>query len=448
MILKAKWILPITSPAIAEGAIKIKNGIICDIGYHKDIIKKHNYETILNFDNCLLMPGIINAHSHIAYTAFENSLNRLPFIEWIKTLTYIKHTILTDNDYQVSSLMGILKFLKNGITTIADTCDSIIPFLTAKKIGIRIIFFVELFGWQKRIAKENISTTLNIINSIKRECNNLQTIGISPHSPYTVSPFLLNHLAKKLKENKLPICMHVAESKSEHKFFTKKQGDLALLMKGKKRYLPHTYSSTLSYLATTDFLQLTPILIHGSYILNNDLQILKKNNLSIIFCPSSNSYFKNRPAPLHLFSKNNINWGIGTDSTASNHCIDMFEEIKLIKKITKFNFITPKMLIQKITTGNATILNLNNKIGSLENGKDADIIAIKINKKINDEEDLYSILTNEINSSNVVFTMIKGRILYHNNCFKIKILNNFNNDYISLRNKIKKECEIFTHLKS
>lgn len=445
MILKAKWILPITSPAIADAAIRINNGIICDIGYQKDIIKKFSNEPILNFDNGIIMPGIINAHSHIAYTAFENSLDGLPFLEWIKTLTYIKHTLLTKNDYNVSSLMGILRLLKNGITTIADTCDSIIPFLTAKKIGIRIIFFLELFGWQKSIAKENLSAALDIINTKKKECNTLQSIGISPHSPYTVSPFLLNYLAEKLKRNKLPLCIHIAESKSEHEFFTKKQGDLAFLMKSKKRYIPHTYSSVLSYLSTTNFLQLTPILIHGSYILNNDLQILKKNNLPVIFCPSSNSYFKNKPTPIHLLTKNNINWGIGTDSTASNHPTDMFEEIKIISKIKKFNLITPKTLIQKITIGNATILNLNNKVGSIENGKDADIIAIKINKKINNEEELYSILTEEINGSNVIFTMIKGKILYQNNRFKIKIPNNFNEDFVLLRNKIKKECKILTH---
>src|SRR4030042_3930294 len=143
MIISAKWLIPLTSPVIHNGAIRIIKGSIDAIGYAKDIKKKYYHDSFIELDNAIVMPGLVNAHSHIAYEAFTGQMDNYAFMEWIQMFTALKYTVLNENDFRFSAYAGALRMIKNAITTVADTCDSATPFSVARQLGMRMIFYYE-----------------------------------------------------------------------------------------------------------------------------------------------------------------------------------------------------------------------------------------------------------------------------------------------------------------
>ena len=203
------------------------------------------------------------------------------------------------------------------------------------------------------------------------------------------------------------------------------------------------FTSILSYLDSTNILKIKPLLVHGIYLNEHDMQLLKKYALPIILCPTSNATFNHGIAPVSDFKANNILWGLGTDSPASNSSMDLLQEMRLALLLLKNKIPAPvsldeKELLEIATLRNAQILNLGNTTGSLEPGKEADIIALTLpfpsSKSYNN---IYSIIVNRCVAANVSFTMIKGKIKYHNGTFvSINLPRNFDQKWHTVRNKI------------
>jgi len=443
MLIKAKWILPIASPAIEDGAIRVSSNLITDLGYFKDLKKKYSTDKIIDLKNSIIMPGFINAHSHIAYTILRGFLDKYDFWQWLKILNYLKYEILNQNDIIFSSLLGCLIAIRNGITTIADTYDSIVPFKVARQVGVRIIFYYEIFGWEEDKINESIHKAKEYLNNFSKP-NESYKIGISPHSIYTVGPALFKHLNEFIPEE-TPLCIHLAESKEEAELIKNRKGKLFETMKKIGRDLTGNFNSFLGYLEQFSLLKYKPLVIHGVYLNKDDLLLLKKYDLAIIHCPSSNLKFGHGIAPIYELKQNNIKWGLGTDSLASNNRMDMIQEMRLTlfmqRGINKdIKAFTEEEILKASTITNAHLLNLDKLIGSIEINKRADLISIKLDN-INNFPcyEPYTAIINNCTSNDVIFTMTNGKIKFYNNKFyNIRIPKNFYNRLKELENKIKK----------
>jgi len=401
--INAGYILPVTSPVIQNGSILINNGRIQFIGRETDC--PHSPQQVLSYPNHLLMPGLVNAHTHLSLSNLKNNIKgAIRFVDWIKEI--ISHSSsMTDLDEKDAVKKGIKSLISSGTTTIGDISGSGVSMELMREMKVRGVVFLEIIGFKKSIKNDQMNWIDRFLRFSKS--NGPVRCGLSPHAPYSVSPQLIQSAYHLAKAKQLPLAMHIAETIDELEFIGKGKGALRRLLEERDKWEPDwkpQKKSPIQYLESLNVLKgITGI--HLNHMNEEDLKIIKKKNMSAVYCPGSNQWFQRKgPYPLMKFLKNKINVAIGTDSLASNDKLNMFEELTLIKK--HFPDISDKILIQMATINGAKALGLENVTGSLETGKKADIIALKINK----DDNIYkSILSS---GGDIAFSMVEGEIIF------------------------------------
>src|SRR5687768_12075135 len=220
MILTAKWVVPVSSAPLYQHAVEVEQGKIVRV---RPIAPTDPAPS----DTCL-MPGLVNVHTHLAYTAFRNSLDHLSFFPWIRQLTSLKSTILTESDVITSTQLGIHECLKGGITTVADMSDLEPSLATLARSPLRGNFYWEIFGVEKDVAERTWTGLDSQFERLKSQYSSdrLQ-IGISPHACYTVRPELYRRVAQWARRKKVPLSFHVSESVEEEEFIAHGKGVIA-----------------------------------------------------------------------------------------------------------------------------------------------------------------------------------------------------------------------------
>ncbi len=411
MILAAEWIFPITSPPLYRHAIEIEHGAIRNIRPLLD-------SDIFLPDTCLL-PGLVNAHTHLAYTAMRNLFDELEFFPWIRKLTETKLQKWTVQDIVASTQLGIQESLNAGITTVADMCDLEPALETLAQSPLRGIFYWEVFG----VEKEQAERTWNSLQESyprfrkKYESSRLR-IGISPHSCFTVRPELFRQIADRAIADKIPISFHAAESKEEEDFIAQRGGGIGTFLQQRASDWQFLGNTSVSHLAETRIFDTRPLLAHAVQVDQNDIQILKDHDVSIAHCPKSNAKFGHGIAPLTDFASRNFRLGIGSDSAASNNRFDLFEEARfaLLQQRSRQGkqVFTEEQMLELLTMGGARALGMEDRIGSLEAGKLADLIAVRIPPVYRAAEQVVRHLIHNTTAADVMKTIIGGQEIKRN----------------------------------
>ncbi len=401
--LNVKYILPVTEPPIQDGSILIKNKKITFVGGKNDC-PDDPPDQVLDFSEHLLMPGLVNSHTHLSLTKLKNKIQPgISFPDWIKKI--VSYTsAMSESEEKEAIKEGLSCLIETGTTTIGDISRSGNSINVMRSMKIGGIVYLEVIGFKKSAMNDQINRVNQILKDNKAD--EMVEFGLSPHSPYSVSPQLIESTYRLAQSNRLQIAMHIAETKEESEFIEKGEGRLRSLMEEMDRWEPDwkvSKSTPIKYLNNLGALKdMTGI--HLNYIDDEDIDIMKENNLSIVYCPKSNKWFhRGESYPLIKYLKKNINVSVGTDSLASNDSLNMFEEMSLIKK--QFPSLSDETIVQMATINGAKALGMEKITGSLETGKKADIIALKLNG----ERDIYkSIFFSE---GKIDFSMIAGEII-------------------------------------
>jgi cytosine/adenosine deaminase-related metal-dependent hydrolase len=256
-----------------------------------------------------------------------------------------------------------------------------------------------------------------ILPSLIRGPSSLIRFGISPHSPYTVSEKILKQIKKKSEREKLPLCMHVAESKDEIMLLQRKKNGFDKLYQFAKwdaAWAPKGTSS-FDYLNRTGILSPNLLAVHAVQVNDRDIALIRKSRAPIAHCPRSNHETHVGRMPLKKFLDAGIIVGLGTDSLASSPSLSMWDEMRYALKIHKKDGITAGDILALATTGGAKALGLDKEIGTLEPGKKADLIAVPLPTK--NTGDIYSDLIRETKSC--IMTMVNGKIIWTDKRFRI-----------------------------
>ncbi len=385
------------------GATVIDQGVIRAAGSAHFIIKKYPSHRVYSLKNAVLMPGLVNLHTHIELRAILDAIRAETFPNWVLNLIAAKK-IFALNDYKSAASANIRTLLKCGTTTIGEICTHGVSPDIIKQSGLRAVVYQEI------IRMYPTSPIPHLSSPVSRSSSRLVMTGLSPHSPYTVSETALHDIMMQAQKRHMPLAMHIAESKDEISLLQRKKSGLEKLYQfaGWDLALAPTGSSSLEYLDRIGFLSSNLLAVHVVQVTDKDIALIKKSKTSVAHCPRSNKETGVGKMQLKKFLDAGIPVGLGTDSLASAPSLNMWDEMRYAYRIHRRDGITPRDIFRLATIGGAKALGLDKDIGIIEKGKKADIIAVPLPKK--NTGDLYSDLLRETKSC--IMTMVNGKILY------------------------------------
>ncbi len=381
IIYSASWLINPDASPIAGGALLVRNGIVLDAG-PLNILRSAHSAPVLDFPGCVILPGFINAHTHLELTHFPSwklrsavDYNPRRFTDWIIQLIKIARG-LTPEDYPPSIREGVRMCLESGTTAVGEivTNPAMAEHYYHSPLAGRLYF--ELLGHEAGHFAGKLAAATGA--ALHGEAHTLLT-GLSPHSPYTIAHEHLATIRDTSASHNLPLTIHLSESSSEANFVFDGSGDLAsefYPFVGWERFLGHPVRcSSTELLDRYGLLASTTLAVHCVHVSVADARIIKSRGTHIALCPRSNELLDVGRAPVHLFKKFDIPLALGTDSLASNNSISLWDELRFALEIFS-NDLTVQDVLHMVTIGGAEALGISASCGSLEVGKRADFQVI------------------------------------------------------------------------
>jgi len=423
-ILSADYLLPISSEPIENGAIAIDETKIVAVGTTEKLAEKFPDARHENFSEAVIMPGFVNCHSHLEITAMRGFLDDVEadFYSWLIKLTKTRGEKLTEKDVETAALAGALEGARAGVTCFGDIGRfGKAGFEALKTIGLRGVLFQETeFSPKNEDAENDFAKLIDKILDLQERETELVKVGLSPHAPYTVSRKLFERITDYSIEKNIKITIHASESNEEKDFMETGAGFFAGIYEKLNLEWNAPHVSSVEYLADIGVLRAKPLLAHCVKVSDKDIELIAESGSRIAHCPKSNAKFGHGIAPLEKFLERKIRVGFGSDSVASNNVCDITEEARFATLFARNvenrkRFLTAKEIIEMTTLGGASALGLEREIGTLEAGKQADVIVISLGNIAQIPiHDVYSALLFTSNARDVKITMVAGEEICSN----------------------------------
>ena len=387
--------------------IRIENDIIKQI---EDNIESQANEKVIDASNKVVMPGLINTHAHISMSIFRGTFEGCNLYTWLHEKIWPIEAELTEDQVYDATMLSILEMISTGTTCVND------HYFFSKKIRqaleeskMRAVLTRVLMDSDGKEASEQRINEFIDLYETRDKNNNLITYTVSPHSLYTCSDALLEKSKELAIKYNLPIHTHFLESIDEIEDIQKLHGEEA--SKVLKKYF--------------DGIHL--ILAHCVKLNDEDIEILKTLDCGIAHNPISNFRLGCKIADTTKYLKNGINVALGTDGQGSGNNLDMFEAMKVAALsqggiYENEKFINSRDVLKMATINGAKLLGLDKEIGSIEEGKKADLIIVDIAPKLDNikmvpNNDVISNLVYNTEGRNVETTIVNGEILMENRKF-------------------------------
>lgn len=413
---------------MADGEV-IKNG---NIYIENEKIKKitsdnidFSYDKKIDGKNYLAMPGFVNAHTHVGMSLFRNFSDDVELMTWLNEKIWPLEDKLIEQDVYWASLLSHAEMIMTGTTTFADMYyfeEQTIKALEKSKMRAQISRGLTLEDKNYKKIEENIDLFKKYENSQNGRIN----IAFGPHAVYTTDKNYLKEINKYAKKYKMPIHIHLSETKTENTDCMKRFNQ-----------------SPTEVFEECGIFENKTIAAHGVYLSDKDLDILSKYNVSVVHNPSSNLKLSSGFLDCTRVINKKINLAMGTDSSASNNNLSMIKEISLTSLVSKYN--NPQNLkaydvLKMATINGAKALGLDDKIGTLEEGKLADIILIDLNNPNHTpQNNLISSLPYSTFDKDVSYVIINGDLVYDDKKFvylnEKEIIKNAEKSFEKLRNR-------------
>lgn len=384
------------------GEVHVKDSKISYVGKETNTALKFDRE--IDCKGNLLMPGFKNAHTHSGMTAMRSYADGLPLKEWLETKIFPMEANMSADDVKLLSKLAIMEYLTSGITAAMDMY--LTPYTIADaftECGMRIVQVsgINKFGpsieeFEERFLKINGKNPLST-----------QLMGF--HAEYTCDKELLTKLSDLAHKYKQPMYTHNSETKVEFDECVGRYG-----------------VSPTVFLDSLGLFDFGGGGYHCVYLTDEDIEIFKKHDMSVISNPGSNTKLASGIAPIQKFIDSGLNVALGTDGPSSNNCLDMFREMFLVTGLAKLRennaSAVDALTVLKMATKNGAKAMLLDDCDVLAKGKQADMIMIDLCKP--NMQPLNDIARNIVFSGskqNVKMTMVAGKILYEDGKYNIGI---------------------------
>lgn len=384
-IYAASHLLPITGPPLEGGAIAVADGRIVAVG-SLVALRKQFSAPLEEFPDCILMPGLVNAHTHLELTHFpawrlRHGLHYSPrsYVDWIIQVIKVKRC-LDLTELAASLLEGLKISLQSGTTMVGDFLSDrrLLPFYENSAISGRI--YLEFIGQDPERYQPQLA-------SIDEEIHLLPPpflAGLAPHTPFTVSSSLLRALLTTARHKGLPLATHLAESLEESNFFRDSSGRIAgdlYPFVGWQNFLPAAQQTTpTAWLAAAGALGPDFQVAHGVHLQADEIEMLSSAGSPLVLLPRSNENLAVGRAPVAALLQAHIPLALGTDSLASSDTLSLWDEMRFLLD-TFPQLFTPADAVRMATINGAMAIGRGAVGGSLEAGKQADFIVVKASGK-------------------------------------------------------------------
>ncbi len=358
-------------------------------------------EETLDASDSLVMPGLVNAHTHVAMTLLRGHADDKPLDAWLEEDIWPVEAELTPEDIRIGTELGLLEFIKNGITGFADSYFEVGEIAAATEAsGLRANLchaFITI-GKDDEAARADAQEGLEVAREFDHTANGRITTALMPHSLTTAETDYLEEFVPQARESDIPLHFHANETENEVGPIVAEHG-----------VRPLEYADDLGMLTEDDFLA------HCVHIDETELELLAARGASVIHCPASNMKLASGIAPIQQLLDAGVNVGLGTDGAASNNDLDLFDEIRdaaMIGKLARGDArdVAAEDAVRMATEGSAKAIGL--PVGRLEAGGTADLVVVDFDAPhLTPVHDYVSHLAYAVRGADVRHTICDGQQL-------------------------------------
>jgi len=382
MILRAKYVLPVSAPPIENGAVAVEGDTIVAVGRYGEV----SGGKVRDLGEVVLAPGLINAHCHLDYTGMVGQVKwRGTFTDWIQQVVALKNQ-WTEAQYVESIREGLRQLLRTGTTSVVNI--ECFPSLM-QPTPLRVWWCPELIDFNR--------------GEVKPVPVEAAEWGLSPHAPYTVSRKLYRQATELARQAGVILTTHLAETTEEEEMFRLGTGVMYDYFRRAGRNMSDCRRmGPVQLLAEYGVLGSNCLAAHANCLTRQDIQLLVETGTHVVHCPKTHRYFGRGPSLLPALWAAGVNVCLGTDSLASNDQLDMFAEMQELARMQPS--LKPAQVLAMATVNAAKALNRSGKLGTIASGAGADLIAVPLDGPVADP---YAAVV--FAEKPVTFVMIQGK---------------------------------------
>ena len=365
-ILSADWVLPVEGEPIENGAVAIEDGRIAAVGTAAELGEGER------FPDAAIVPGFVNAHTHLEYAVYAGFGDGLSFAPWLTTHIERKARIDRTQTEAIATL-GAAQCLAAGVTTVGDAAYSGAAAHACNEVGLRAIVHLEVFGRDPAEAKEQFDEKHAYVAPV---LSDRVRLGVSPHAPYSCS----TEVYAMCMALDVPVMTHFNESQDELDWLLHGEGPMK---PAASILIDPDGQSGIRRLAAAGLLDSRIVAAHCVKVDAAEIALLAQHDVAAVHCPRSNALLGCGIAPLHALRAAGLRVGIGTDGVSSVPSHDFFEELRTVLALARArderaDALSASETLELATLGGAQALGLEDEIGSLAAGKRADIAIVSL----------------------------------------------------------------------
>jgi 5-methylthioadenosine/S-adenosylhomocysteine deaminase len=388
---------------IEDGAVAVRGGRIVDVGTSGEVARRFSARRVIDARGRAVIPGLINGHTHVPMTLFRGLADDLALDEWLtKYIFPAEAKNVTEEFVRVGTQLGLAEMILGGTTTYCDMYyfEDAVAEETARA-GVRGVLGETVIDFpvpDNKTWAEAMRYTERFVAKWKN--HPLVTPAVAPHAPYTVSEEHLREARAFADRTGAHVVIHVAETRKEVEDITRQKG-----------------ARPVEYLARIGFLGPRTVAAHTVHLSEGEIGLLKQFGVGAVHNPQSNMKLASGAAPVPRMLAAGVAVGLGTDGAASNHDLSMWEEIDTAAKLHKLVTSDPRVVTAEeafvmATAGGARALHMEREIGSLEEGKRADLVVVDLDGLHQTPiYNVYSHLVYATKASDVRTVVIEGRVV-------------------------------------
>jgi 5-methylthioadenosine/S-adenosylhomocysteine deaminase len=404
LLVGGRYVLPLDgrTEVLVNAAVAVRGDCIAEIGPLDELRRKFPDARQLIEENGLVMPGLVNVHTHAAMACFRGLADDLPLMQWLQEYIFPAEAKLTGEIVYHSSLLSIAEMIRSGTTTFCDM------YLFAKDVA-RAAAESGMRAWVGEVLYDfpspnygPLAAGFTYVEEMFAEYGQhpLITVTVNPHAVYTCAPGLLKQAKEVAEKHDARYVIHLAENEDEVREVQQRCG-----------------ARPVGYLERLGVLDSRIVADHCVIVTPAEIELLAAREVKVAHCPESNMKLACGIAPVPQLLAAGVTVGLGTDGSASNNDVDMFREMSTAAKVHKVKLLDPTVMpaaetLRLATMGGSKLLGAESRIGSLEVGKKADLIVLDLDQPhLTPLYHIPSHLVYAASGSDVIHSVINGRVV-------------------------------------